>query len=113
APRLRGVFTVGLFGRCRCGDHGCVETILARTPADGDADAEAVLELARDGVTADLLGFLNDKGLSALHRYGARHAVMALRRGSATLLRDALLAYAICQVARARDDRDVMVGLAV
>lgn len=90
-----------------------METILARTPADGDADAEAVLELTRDGVTADLLGCLNDRDLIVLNRYGARHAVMALRRGSATLLRDALLAYAICQVARARDDRDVMVGLAV
>ena len=90
-----------------------METILARTPADGDADAEAVLELARDGVTADLLGFLNDKDLTALNRYGARHAVMALRRASATLLRDALLAYAICQAVRAVDDRDVMVGLAV
>lgn len=113
APRLRGVFAVGLSGRCRCGDHGCVEPILARIPADGDADAEAVLELARDGVTADLLGCLNDGDVTALNRYGARHAVMALRRGSATLLRDALLAYAICQVVRARDDRDVMVGLAV
>jgi hypothetical protein len=38
---------------------------------------------------------------------------MALRQGSATLLRDALLAYAICQVVRAGDDRDVMVDLAI
>jgi hypothetical protein len=104
---------MGLYGPCRCGDHGYVETILARIPADGDADAKAGLELARNGVTADLLDCLNDGDLIALSRYGARHAVMALRRGSATLLRDALLAYAICQVVRARDDRDVMVGLAV
>ncbi|MGB6575265.1 MAG: hypothetical protein WBF20_26565 [Trebonia sp.] len=90
-----------------------MEPILAGIPADGDADAEAVLELARDGVTADLLGCLNDGDLIALSRYGFRHAVIALRRGSAALLRDALLAYAICQVVRARDDRDVMVGLAV
>ena len=99
--------------RCRCGDHGCVETILARIPADGDADAEAVLELAQNGVTADLLDCLNDRDLIVLNRYGARQAVMALRRGSATLLRDALLAYAICQVVRDGDDRDMMVGLAV
>jgi hypothetical protein len=38
---------------------------------------------------------------------------VALRQGSATLLRDALLAYAICQAVRAVDDRDVMLGLAV
>jgi hypothetical protein len=104
---------MGLYGPCRCGDHGCVETLLARIPADGDADAKAVLELARNGVTADLLDCLNDGDLIALNRYGARHAVMALRQGSATLLRDALLAYAIGQVVRARDDRDVMVGLAI
>jgi hypothetical protein len=90
-----------------------VEPILVRIPADGDADAEAVLGLARDGVTADLLGCLNGRDLIALNRYGARHAVIALRQGSAALLRDALLAYAICQAVRAVDDRDVMVGLAV
>jgi hypothetical protein len=72
-----------------------------------------VLELARNGVTADLLDCLNDRDLIVLNRYGARHAVIALRQGSATLLRDALLAYAICQAARAGDPRDVMVGLAV
>jgi hypothetical protein len=90
-----------------------MESILAGIPADGDADAEAVLELARNGVTAGLLDCLNDKDLLLLARYGFRHAVIALRRGSPALLRDALLAYAICQVGRARDDRDVMVGLAV
>jgi len=72
-----------------------------------------VLELARDGVTADLLACLNDRDLVALTGYGARHAVIALRQGSATLLRDALLAEAICQVVRNGDDREVMVGLAV
>jgi hypothetical protein len=90
-----------------------METILTRIPADGDADAEAALELARHGVTAGLLDSLNDRDLILLSRYGLRHAVMALRLGSPALLRDALLAYAICQVGRARDDRDVMVGLAV
>ena len=98
---------------CRDVDHGWVEPILARIPADGDADARAVLELARDGVTADLLACLNDRDLVALTGYGARHAVIALRQGSATLLRDALLAEAICQVVRNGDDREVMVGLAV
>jgi hypothetical protein len=86
---------------------------LVRIPSDGDADAEAVLELARSGVTADLLGCLNGADVIALNRYGARHAVVALRRASAALLRDALLAYAISQVVRNGDDRDVMVGLAV
>jgi hypothetical protein len=90
-----------------------METILARIPADGDMNAEAVLELARKGVTADLLDCLNDKDLIHLGRYGFRCAVVALRQGSPALLRDALLAYAICQVGRARDDRDVMVGLAL
>jgi hypothetical protein len=109
-----GPVRAALFGRRGWGDHGCVEPILVRIPADGDADAQAALELARDvGVTADLLGCLNDGDLNALNRYGARHAVVALRRGSATLLRDALLAYAICQAVRAVDDRDVMLGLAV
>jgi hypothetical protein len=91
-----------------------VQPNLTRIPADGDADAEAILELARDGVTAELLGSLLDADRIALERYGARHATIALRQDSATLLRDALLAMAIGQAAsRSSDARDVMVGLAV
>ena len=81
-----------------------------RIPADGDAAAEAALELARDGVTADFLGCLNGGDLIALNRYGARHAVVALRRGSPALLRDALLAYAICQVVLVLQPQIVTLG---
>lgn len=90
-----------------------MQPILARIPADGDPDASAVLDLARGGVTPELLACLNDSDLIALGRYGARHTVMALRQDSAPMLRDALLASAICQAVRNGDDRDVMVGLAV
>jgi hypothetical protein len=86
---------------------------VARIPADKDADAEAILELVRGRVSADLLDCMNDGDAIALGRYGARHTTVALRRGSAALLRDALLATAICQVIRNDDPRDVMVGLAV
>lgn len=54
-------------------DDGCVEPNLARIPADKDADAEAILELARGGVTADLLDCMNDRDAVALGWYGARH----------------------------------------
>ena len=104
---------MGLSGQYRCGDDGWVEPNLARIPADKDADAEAILDLARDGVTADLLDCMNDKDAIALGWYGARHTTVALRRGSAGMLRDALLATAIGQVIRNGDPRDVMVGLAV
>lgn len=86
---------------------------LARIPADRDADAQAILELAHDGVTADLLDGMTDGDAIALGRYGARHTTVALRRRSAALLRDALLATAMCHVIRNDDPRDVMVGLAV
>jgi hypothetical protein len=89
-----------------------VEPNLARIPADRDAEAEAILELARGGVTADLLSCMNDRDAIALGRYGARHTTVALRRGSAALLREALLATAISQAIHDGDDRDMMVGLA-
>ena len=85
----------------------------ARIPADKDADAEAVLERARGGVTADFLDGMNDAEAIALGRYGARYTTGALRRRSAPLLRDALLATAICEVVRGGDPRDAKVGLAV
>jgi hypothetical protein len=97
---------------CRRGDDGCVEPNLARIPADADADAKTILDLARDGVTADLLGCMTGSDARALGRYGARYVTVALRHGSAALLREALLATAIAQAVQASDDRDVMVGLA-
>lgn len=86
---------------------------MARIPADRDAEAEAILELTRDGVTVGLLDCMNDRDAIALGRYGASQTTVALRRESAGLLRDALLATAICQVIRNDDPRDVMVSLAV
>ena len=85
------------------GDDGGVEPNLARIPAGRDADAEAILELARGGVTADLLDGMNGTDAIALGRYGARQATAALRRGSAPLLRDALLATAIGEIIRTGD----------
>jgi hypothetical protein len=89
-----------------------MEPNLARVPADGDADAREILDLARDGVTADLLGCMVYRDALALSLYGARNLTVALRRGSASLLREALLATAIAQAIHASDDRDVMVALA-
>jgi hypothetical protein len=111
-PRLCS--TAGLSAWGCCGDDEGVPPNLAEIPADGDADAEEILGLARDGVTAELLGCLVDRDRIALGRYGARHVTAALRQSSARLLRDALLAMAIGQViSTSGDDRDVMVGLAV
>jgi hypothetical protein len=98
----------------RSGDHGFVERKpnLAKIPPDGGAGAEEILGLARGGVTDDLLGCLVDRDFTALYRSRSRQATMALREGSAARLRDALLAEAICAVARCTDEREVMVGLA-
>jgi hypothetical protein len=95
------------------GDDGGVKPNLERIPADGDADARAILDLVRDGVSVDLLGSMVDRDAVALGRYGARSVTVALRRGSAALLRDALLATAIAGAVRTGDDRDLMVGLAL
>jgi len=83
-----------------------------RIRAYADAAAEEIIELARDGVTADLLGCLVRRDAIALARYGARQATVALRARSAALLHDALLAAAIADMLRESDPRDVMVGLA-
>jgi hypothetical protein len=98
--------------RCRRGDDGCVEPNPTRIPASEDAVVREILDLARDGVTADLLGCMTDRDARALARHGARNVTVALRRRSASLLREALLATAIAQAIHASDDRDVMVGLA-
>jgi hypothetical protein len=52
----------------------------AQVPADGDADARAILDLARDGVTADLLGCMIYRDARVLSLYGARNVTVALRR---------------------------------
>jgi len=90
-----------------------VEPDQARTAASQGADAKVILELARDGVTVDLLACINDSDAIALARYGASGSTAALRRRSGPLLRDALLAKAICHLIRRDDPRDVMVGLAI
>jgi hypothetical protein len=86
---------------------------LQRIPADGQAAAEEIIALARDGGTADLLGCLVRRDALALGRYGARQATVALRARSAELLHDALLAAAIAHMISQGDERDVMVGLAL
>jgi hypothetical protein len=43
-----------------------VEPNLARIPADEDADAKTILDLARDGLTADLLGCMTGSDARAL-----------------------------------------------
>lgn len=53
------------------------------------------MALARDGVTADLLGCLVLRDAVALFRYGVRQATEALRARSAARLHDALLAMAL------------------
>ena len=53
--------------------------MLAQMPADGDAGAEEIIQLARGGVTDDLLGCLIDRDFIALYRYRWRQSTMALR----------------------------------
>lgn len=70
------------------------------------------MALARDGVTADLLGCLVRRDATALARYGRRLVTRALRTNSAELLHDALLSMAIADVVWEGDARDSMVSLA-
>jgi hypothetical protein len=100
-------------GLLHCGDDDAVEPNMVRIPADGEADARAILERAGGRVTAKLVESLDGRDFLALGRYGARQPTVALRAGSAAQLRDALLATALCQLGRASDPRDLMAGLAV
>ena len=87
---------------------------LARIPADGDADAKAILKLARGGVTADLLGCMVRRDCIALGSYATRQVTVALREGSAVRLRAALFAKALGDAAAPDgDQRDDMIGLAL
>ena len=86
---------------------------LQRFSADRDAAAEEIIALARDGVTADLLGCLVRRDAIALFRYGVRQATEALRARSATRLHDALLAMALADTIHENDPRDVMCYIAL
>jgi hypothetical protein len=86
---------------------------LAKIRPDGDAGAEEIIALARDGVTDELLGCLVRRDFTALYRYSSRQTTMALREGSAQRLRLALLAELICAVGCNPDPREVMVSLAL
>jgi hypothetical protein len=90
-----------------------VKPNLARIPADGDAQAEAIMRRAHGAITQHLLDSLNERDAVALGRYGARQATIALRQQSAQQLRRSLLATALAQLIRPSDPRDLMVGLAV
>jgi hypothetical protein len=81
-------------------------------PLDGDPAAEDIIALARDGMTADLLGCLVRRDAMPLARYGSRLVTRALRTRSAALLHDALLATAIADIVHEADWRDVLVSLA-
>ena len=94
------------------GDNDRVTPKLQQIPPDGDAAAEEIIALARDGVTADLLGCLVRRDATALTRYGNRLVTRALRTRSAALLHDALLARAIADIVHEADWRDVLVSLA-
>jgi hypothetical protein len=88
--------------------------MLARMPLNADAGAEEIIQLARSGVTDDLLGCLVTRDFAALVWYSARQVVMALREGSHERLRCALLAEAIFfEAGREPDDRMLMVSMAV
>jgi hypothetical protein len=90
-----------------------MEPNLARIPADGDAQAAAIMRRAHGAITQHLLDNLNEHDAAALGRYGARQPTVALRQHSAQHLRRALLATALAQLIRPSDPRDLLVGLAV
>jgi hypothetical protein len=86
---------------------------LARIPGDGDARAQAILRRAPGAVSQALLKTLDDRAYLALTRYGIRQPTVALRKKSAALLNDALLAVALGRLGRGGDPRDVMIDLAL
>ena len=86
---------------------------LARIPADGDSRAQAILRRAQGAISQHFLDVLDEHDCLALGRYGTRQSTVALRKSSAELLHDALLAAALGRLGRPGDPRDVMVGLAL
>jgi hypothetical protein len=94
------------------GDNDRVTPDPQQVPSDENAAAGEIIALARDGVTADLLGCLVRRDAIALARYGSRQVTRALRARSAALLHDALLAEAIADLVYPDDDRDTMVSMA-
>jgi hypothetical protein len=62
------------------GHDGQVKPNLAKIPADGDAQAEAIVRRVHGAITQHLLDSLNERDGVALGRYGARQATIALRQ---------------------------------
>jgi hypothetical protein len=86
---------------------------LLRIPADGDARARTILQRVQGTVSQHFLDNLTERDCLALGRYGTRESTVALRKGSATLLHDALMAAALGRLGRPGDPRDMMVSLAL
>jgi hypothetical protein len=86
---------------------------LARIPADGDVQAEAIIQRSGGLISQDLLDSLDQRDFIALGRYGARQATVALRERSGSRLHNALFATALGQLGHESDPRDLMIGLAV
>ena len=89
-----------------------VQPNLERIPGGGDARAERILHDLPPVIEAAAVSALDADDALALGRYGARQVVVALRTGSAGLLRDALMAAALSERLSMADPRDTMVGLA-
>jgi hypothetical protein len=90
-----------------------VRPSLARIPASGDARAEAILRRSAGAASRPFVDSLDNGDTLALGRYGALQASIALRTGSAEILRGGLLAAALSQVRAEGDPRDFMVGVAL
>ncbi len=86
---------------------------LVRIAADGDARARTILQRAQGTIRQHFLDSLNERDCLALARYGTRQSTVALRKSSAALLHDALMAAALGRLGRQGDPRDVMVSLAL
>jgi hypothetical protein len=90
-----------------------VQPNLVRIAADGDHRARTILQRVQGTIGQRFLDSLTERDYLALGRYGTRQSAVALRRGSAALLRDALMAAALGRLGRRGDPRDVMVSLAL
>jgi hypothetical protein len=68
---------------------------------------------AQGTISQHFLDTLDERDCLALGRYGTRQSTVALRKNSAALLHDALLAAALGRLGRPGDPRDVIVSLAL
>jgi hypothetical protein len=91
---------------------GLVRPNLERISGSDDWLALRTLSNVPDVIDNGFVDSLNTKSRRALGRYGARAATQALRRNSAQLLHDGLLAEAIAS-ADSLDWRDTLVGYAL